>query len=106
VARAQMLFVRDSRDATRPHDSLLEYTLTLLCQYDRPSKPYIHWLAFECQNTEHALMDAVEGFAFHKSLKAFEAERELADRERLLRAQATLAEPMEVLRLGVFGPRR
>jgi len=44
------------------------------------SKSYIHWLTFECQNTENTLMDAVERFAFHEALKALEAECELADR--------------------------
>src|SRR5690348_17065846 len=48
-------------------------------------------------------MDETERIAPDKPLQRFDAQREFADRESALRVEAPLAQPLQVLRLGVFG---
>ncbi len=53
-------------------------------------QPHVDGLTFQSQDTKHALVNAVERLVLNESLQAFQAERELAHRQGLLRLQSTL----------------
>src|SRR5262245_33486664 len=62
-----------------------------------PLQPRVHRLAFQREDAEDALVDAPEGFPADEALQGFDAEGELAQRERTLGAEAALAEAFQVL---------
>ena len=54
-------------------------------------EPRIDRLAFEGQDAEDAFVNAAKRLAGDESLESFDAERELADRQRSLEPQAAAA---------------
>src|SRR5579884_1475828 len=72
------------------------------CPRDR-LKPRIHRLAFQGKDGEGALVDVPQGLAADETLKRLDAQRELAQRQRPLGAQAAGAQALEVLGGGVLG---
>ena len=68
----------------------------------RDSEPRIHRLAFQRQYTEHAFVHAAQRLAPNESLERFDAECELAQRQRPLCGETALPETIQVLRKGVL----
>src|SRR5581483_2402114 len=58
----------------------------------------VYRLAFERQNSKRTFMHAAQRLPFDKPLQGFDAERELAQGERTLGAQATRPQPLKILR--------
>ena len=58
----------------------------------RFSEPRVDRLALEREDAEDALVDAAERLAAHEALERFDAERELAQRERSLRREPALTQ--------------
>src|SRR6266542_2999573 len=67
------------------------------------SEPRIDGLALERQHAEDALMDAAQRLAADEALERLDAEREFANGERALAAEAAGAKTLEVGGLGVLG---
>src|SRR3984893_3869899 len=64
--------------------------------YAWPSEARVHRLAFQGEDAEDALVDAAQRLAADEALQAFDAERELPQRQRALHAEAARAQPVEV----------
>jgi hypothetical protein len=60
-------------------------------------------LALEREHTEHAFVHAVQRSATDEALERFDAECELAQCQRSLGAEAALAQPLDLTRIGVLG---
>src|SRR5262245_31009237 len=67
-------------------------------------QPGIHRFALERQHAERAFVDAAQRLAPHEALEPFDAERELAQRQRALARETAGAQPFQVLRQRVLRP--
>jgi hypothetical protein len=71
------------------------------CAAQWKSKPGIDWLAFEGEDTEHALVDPAQGFFADEALQRFDAEGELPQCQGALAAQAAYSQAFKMLGQGV-----
>ena len=67
-------------------------------------QPRIDRLALQREDAEHALVNASERLSLDEALESFDAQRELAQRQRSLPRQAAFAQPLEVLGQRVLRP--
>src|SRR5437660_953904 len=67
-------------------------------------QPRVHWLAFQSENTDHALMHPPQRLLPREPLQAFHAQRELAQRQRSLPAQTSVSQSNQVFLRGVVRP--
>src|SRR5438270_3992705 len=64
----------------------------------------VYRLAFQGENGEDAFMNPSQRFFPHEPLQAFDAERELAERQRPLLTEATVSQTSKVFVRAVVGP--
>src|SRR5687768_10152825 len=65
-------------------------------------QPWVNRLALQRQHAEDALVHPPQRFAPDESGQGLDAQGELAERQRPLRAQVSAPQPGEMLRRGVF----
>lgn len=68
------------------------------------SQTRVDGLAFHCEDTEYAFVDAMQRFSRNESFECFDTEGEFASSEGPLLAHATVAKTLEVVRREVIGP--